>query len=178
MEWRTTSAVERALEVYPHSRPARSDRSVCRGSVRNGMSCFFLKRSSGVCHAQSIRTTPRRNHFFFPSRTTAPFSCRLRTRPRKGEPGCFRNTCARREGHFCESNTQDNLHVTMSDGLQQRGEGKTKARPEDDPLSVLDESGEAAPLDEQGESARPGAERSADFMHAERIVPLSQNRRR
>lgn len=65
MEWRTTSAVERALEVYPHSPPARSDRSVCRGSVRNGMLCFFLKRSSWVCHAQSIRATPRRTLFFF-----------------------------------------------------------------------------------------------------------------
>lgn len=38
----------------------------------------------------------------------------------------------------------------MSEGLQQRGEGKTKIRSEDDPLSVLDENGEAEPLDDQG----------------------------
>lgn len=39
----------------------------------------------------------------------------------------------------------------MSSSLQQRSEGKTKAKEEYDPLSVLDENGEAEPLDDQGQ---------------------------
>lgn len=69
--------------------------------------------------------------------------------------------------------------IIMSDGLQQRGEGKLKARPEDDPLSVLDENGAAEPLDDHGEHPQSYRKWPLSFLSSPiSYFGTSQSRRR